>query len=305
MRNSKDKFDKSELQLPFDNTWTVTDTLEINNKGDTTWIKRAEKLFKNVSDINQAYQNDTSINGKLSRNAGFTKKFRWFNTEYRFYESVDKVILSGHPLSEFFNREELTYYFSPDYIKFNKENGADSIKYKILSDSIKKKEDAWILKNITALWIDEFIRLIGPNAGAELSFEALKSKESEFTEVLMENEAQFDSLWTKGILLTKFIGEANATKYKTEADSAVEIAVTKIIVDFKDYSMRMVMPGRLIATNGYVDSTKNLLWPVKSDFYLTDKYEMWAESKTTNLWAWFVSGLFLVFVCAGIMIRKK
>jgi hypothetical protein len=305
MRNSKNKFENSELQVPFDDTWTIRDSLEVNSKGDTTWIKRAIKLFKNVSEINSAYQNDTSINGKMARKVDFSKKFRWFNTEYRFSESVDKLLLSGHPIAEFLNSEELIYFYSPDYIKFNKENGADSIKYKHLSDSIDKKENSWILKNITSLWIEEFTKLIGPDAVSGLSFETLKSRENEFTEILLQNEDQFDSLWTNGILLKKFLGETNALKFKAEADSAVESAVARIIVDFKDYSLRIAMPGRLIATNGYVDSTKNLLWPVKSDFYITDRYEMWAESKTTNLWAWFVSALFLVFVCAGILFRKK
>jgi hypothetical protein len=305
MSSSKNKFDKTELQVPFDNSWKVTDSLEVNSKGDTTWIKKAEKQFKNVADINTAYQNDTSINGKMARKAGFTKTFRWFNTEYRFFESVDKVILTGYPLADFLNSEELTYFYSPDYIKFNKEQGADSIKYRILSDSIGKKEDSWILKNITSLWIEEFSRLIGPDAVSELSLEALKSREDEFTEIVRENEDQFDSLWTKGILLSKFIGETNATKFKTEADSAVETAIERIILNFKDYSVRITMPGRLIATNGYVDSTRSLLWPVKSDFYITDRYEMWAVSKTTNFWAWIVSGLFLIFVFAGILFRKK
>jgi hypothetical protein len=305
MRNSKNKFDKSELQVPFDDTWTITDSLEVNSKGDTTWIKRAEKHFSNIGEINAAYKNDSSINGKMPRKADFTKKFRWFNTEYRFSESVDKLIVSGYPITEFLNSEELTYYYSPDYIKYNKENGADSVKYKILSHSVDKKEDRWILKNVTSLWIEEFTKSIGPDAVSDLSFETLKSRENEFTEILQQNVDQFDSLWSKGLLLKKFIGEANALKFKTQADTAVEIAVKKIIVDFKDYSLRIAMPGRLIATNGFVDSTKSLLWPVKSDFYITDRYVMWAVSKTTNIWAWFVSAMFLVFVCAGILFRKK
>ncbi len=66
----------SELQVPFDNTWTITDSLEVNGKGDTTWIKRAEKLFKNVGEINSAYQNDTSINGKMATKGRFFKKIQ-------------------------------------------------------------------------------------------------------------------------------------------------------------------------------------------------------------------------------------
>ena len=55
------------------------------------------------------------------------------------------------------------------------------------------------------------------------------------------------------------------------------------------------MPGNLTGTNGFIDSSRILLWPVKSDFFLTQKYEMWAESKVPNTWAWVVSGLFVVF----------
>jgi hypothetical protein len=42
---------------------------------------------------------------------------------------------------------------------------------------------------------------------------------------------------------------------------------------------------------------------VKSDYFLTEPYEMWAESKIPNGWAWIVSGLFIVFVIAGVIFR--
>ena len=304
MRNTKNKFEKSELQVPFDSTWNVTDSLEISAKGDTSWVKRAEKFFKNIDEINSAYKKDSSINGKMPRYAAFYRKFRWFNTEYRFSEVVEKLLVSGYPVSNFLNSEELAHYYLPDYIKFNKENGADSIKYRILADSVKKKVDVWVMKNIASLWIEEFARLTGHQAGPELSTEALKSREDEFAEIINENQEKFDSLWDNGILLKKFIGEGNAIKFKTEADSAVSLALSRILVDYKDYSLKIIMPGKLIATNGYIDSSRNILWPVKSDYYLTDRYEMWAESRTPNIWAWFVSGIFLVFVIAGIVIKK-
>jgi hypothetical protein len=63
------------------------------------------------------------------------------------------------------------------------------------------------------------------------------------------------------------------------------------------------MPGKLIGTNGFIDSSQILLWPVKSDYFLTEPYEMWAESKSTNTWAWIVSGLFLAFVLTGVLLR--
>jgi len=65
------------------------------------------------------------------------------------------------------------------------------------------------------------------------------------------------------------------------------------------------MPGKVIGTNGFIDSSQVLLWPVKSDFFITEQYEMWAESKVPNLWAWILSGLFIVFVITGLAIRIK
>jgi len=304
MRNTKNIFNKAELQLPFDSTWKVIDSMEVSSKGDTTWIKRAEKLFKNVEGINLEYKNDSSVNGKMTRFAGFSKKFKWFNTEYRYSESIDKLIPSGYSVRNFLSDEEIAYYYSPDYIKFNKENGVDSIKYNILADSIDKKSERWIVKNVASLWIEEFSRLIGSDAGPELSRESLKSREDELAAIINSDKGIFDSLWTANVLFKKFIGETDAIKFKTEADSAMSVAFEKFLVDIRNYSVRIVMPGRLIATNGYIDSTRDLLWPVKSDFILTDQYEMWAESKTPNVWAWIVSGLFLIFVAMGIYLKK-
>jgi hypothetical protein len=78
---------------------------------------------------------------------------------------------------------------------------------------------------------------------------------------------------------------------------------SNILADFKNYSLRIVMPGKLIGTNGFIDSSGVQLWPVKSDYFLTEPYEMWAESKIPNIWAWIVSGLFLAFVLTGVVRR--
>ncbi len=105
------------------------------------------------------------------------------------------------------------------------------------------------------------------------------------------DENKLDSLWSNGIILRKFIGEANALKFKTEADSAISIVSKNFWVNFKEYSVKISMPGNVIATNGFVDSSKILVWPVKSDYFLTEPYVMWAESKIPNRWAWIVSGI--------------
>ena len=303
IKNGKNNFKESDFQVPLDSTWIVKDSIEINQKGDTTWIKRAVKQFKNVDEINIAYKNDSGANKSYSRNAGFRKRFKWFNSEYRFSERIEKLSAFGYPVKDYLNNEELLFFYSPESLKQEKENGPDSLKYRALSDSVKNKTDKWTIRNFISEWTGEFSRLTEGKAGTDISRESLKAREAELEKIIAENDKKFDSLWANGVILKKFIGETNALRYKSEADSAMKLAENIIINNFKDYSLRIVMPGKLIGTNGFIDSSNTLLWPVKSDYFLNEPYEMWAESKTTNSWAWVVSGLFLAFVLTGVIVR--
>jgi hypothetical protein len=303
MKNTENKFDIHKIQVPFDSSWIVKDSLEFNKKGDTTWVKRAEKLYASIDEINMSYRADSGDNKTVSRRSEFKKRFRWFNTEYRFAEIIERQFTYGYPVSDFLNKEELAYFYSPKDVINKFEQGPDSLKYKALKDTISSKTDKWTIKSAMAEWIGDFSKLAGSKAGSDISFDALKAREDEFVKISMENTDHFDSLWKNGILLKEFIGESNALKFKTEADSSINLVTKKLFVDFHGYSVRIVMPGKLIGTNGLMDSTKVLLWPVKSEYFLTQPYEMWAESKETNKWAWIVSGIFLLFVFAGIIFR--
>jgi hypothetical protein len=303
MRNNENNFEISVLQVPLDTTWKIKDSLEISEKGDTTWIKRAEKLFKNIDEINAAYKADSGANKNFSRQAGFLRKFGWFNTEFRFSETIGKTMSFGYPVKDFMNSEELLYFYSPETVKNEKKNGSDSLKYKALGDTVDVKVEQWTVKNIVSEWIGEFSKLIAMKAGNEIAIGSLKARENELANLIIKSEDKFDSLWSNGIIIKEYLGESNYQKFKSDADTAIEKVSNNIFIDFKNYSVRIVMPGKIIGTNGFIDSSDVLLWPVKSDFFMTEPYEMWAESKTPNRWAWIVSGVFILFVITGIIFR--
>lgn len=305
MKNTENKFETSAIQVPFDSTWIVRDSLELGGSADTLWVKRAEKVFASVDEINRAYRNDSGANKAVSRHAEFSKKFKWFNTQYNFSEIIDKKMKYGYPVSEYLNQEELKWFYSPDNLIEEKKNGPDSLKFRAFSDTLDHKTEKWMMKCLVSEWIGEFTKLAGEKATGEMSAESLKKREDEFVKIVEGAGPKFDSLWTNGFLLKKFIGETNSIKYKAEADSAVHIATDHLFVSFNDYTVRTVMPGKLTGTNGLIDSSGVPLWPVKSEYFLTEPYEMMAESKVPNTWAWIVSGLFLLFVVTGIIIKRK
>jgi hypothetical protein len=303
MKGDPSKFKESDQKVPYDSTWVIKDSLIIESKKDTILFRKAEKLFKNAGEINLSYRNDRGANKGMKRVASFNKKFRWFNTDYRFSEMLEKRMSAGYPISDFLSREELNYYFSPDNVKSEKQNGPDSLKFRRMEDTLSKKSDKWMQKSLVSQWIHDFSGLVKSKAPGELSEAELKKREEEFYNILMKYEKKFDSIWATGVVLKEMIGDANALRFKSEADTALKMIERIITSDFRDYSVKIMMPGKLIGTNGYIDSCEVLLWPVKQDFFLTENYEMWAESKTTNRWAWVITGLFILFVFTGMIIR--
>ena len=305
MRKSDNKFEITDIQVPLDSTWIISDSSEISLKGDTTWIKRAEKIFKNADELNLAYTSDTGCNSYLSRHAWFSKKFRWFNTIYSFSETVGKRFRYGYPVRDYLNDEEQLWFYSPYNSNQAKLAGPDSLKYKALSDSVERRKDEWLLKSIVSEWIGEFSEQIDREPDAVLWLDSLKKGEDRIVKIVQTNDQDLDNLWQSGYILKEFIGESNALNYRTEADSALDIIEDRLFESFAGYSVRISMPGKLTSSNGFVDSSHILLWPVIDEYFLAEDYVMWAESRVPNIWAWIVSGIFVLFVGTGVLIRRN
>jgi len=303
MRNSKENFKTSDLKVPFDSSWTITDSLEISEKGDTTWIKRAVKDFLNTDEINLTYKLDSGLNRAIDRKAELKKTFRWFNTVFRFSETIGSTMKFGYPVKNYLSPDELLYYYSPGSEQQAKQNGPDSLKYRAIVDSISEKTDRWLTESLVSEWIGEFTVLTSGKNGIGIILDSLNNNRNELTKSLEQEGNNFDSLWACGAILNPYIGENGYQRFKTEADTALEKVTSYVTFGFGDYSERISMPGRLTGSNGYADSSHILVWPVKSDYFLTEPYIMWAESKLPNKWAWIVSGLFIIFVATGFIIR--
>jgi hypothetical protein len=306
MRKQDNKFIITDIQVPLDSTWIMSDSCEISNKGDTTWIMRAEKTFKNVEEINLSYRSDTGCNSNFPRYASFNKRFRWFNTIYRFSETIGNRMKYGYPMSGFINEEESRWFHSPDSEKETKMGGADSLRFKALNDSVDNKLEEWTIRCLISEWIGEFSEMLQHIPGNNLSQDTLKANEDYLIDIIMKSENDFDSLWQSGYILREFIGEHDALEFRKEADSALTIITDRFLEDFSNYTVRISLPGRLTETNGFTDNNQMMtIWPVISEYFLTENYEMWAESSVPNRWAWLVSGIFVLFVLTGALIRKN
>lgn len=221
MRNKKNVFKPSSLRVPVDSTWIIMDTIEITKKGekvDTVWIKRAEKEFRNVAEINREYSSDSGSNKTAKRKVLFSRKFKWFNTELRFSENVDRALLYGYPLAEYLNKEELDFYFLPVSISTEKLSGQDSTIYKVLNDTIEKKTKKWLWSCFVSEWIEEFSKLTNGLTSEDLSKASLKKHEKDVIKMIKQDSSKSDSL-----VIIKLMGEENYMRFKKEIDSSTAI----------------------------------------------------------------------------------
>ena len=307
MKNDTPEFLPENFRVPVDSTWTTSTVFKINENQDTTWIYTAEKHFNNTGEINLEYRNDSGANSRLSREAHFSKKFKWFNTIFRFSEVIDQVLTVDCKPSEFLSDEELSYMYLPGEIQDELLAGPDSIYYKTMADTLETKFDRWLLTGLVREWIKSFYDLFGSHPDLKISQEEMLGKESRLVEEFIVDDVDEEEV-VKNVL-----GEEFYARFETEIDSAFSVMDEQLspFWNAREYTMEIHMPGEITGSSGYVRSfdegqdKKGIVWAVQGDFFLGQSYEMWVESKMINAWAWIVTGIFILFVTTGFIIRFK
>ena len=298
MKNSEEKFEPGKYRVPVDSTWQTQIDIEVNEKGDTSWILTAEKHFGNVDEINEEYINDKGSNQDLERKAYFSWSFKWFTTVFRYSETIDKFMTVTCPTSDFLSDEELKFFYLPGNVKAELKNGSDSLKYKVLSDTIDTKSEVWMWTSFVRQWIEIFYDLFGDHPDLSIDKEEMLSKESGFIQQLIDNEESekeedeetlrlleedeealqfFEKEKNKEdaddieLIITSVLGKKFYSTFKTEIDSAGSILETMIepLFSSENYDMEIRMPGKIIVSNGYAKTDTDtetgggILWASK------------------------------------------
>jgi len=290
MKNDKQEISPSAYRVPVDSTWGRSVTMEMREQ-DTVWVFTFEKTFASVDEINAAYKADTGQNRMLRRSAEFTRRFRWFNTFYRFSEKVENTLNTELKAEDFLNEEELKYFYMPSPMFDSLLNSPDSLHYKEIATHMEEKEEEYASRALLNEWAHYYLSL---NPDSAYIYARLDS--------LMEKSLPGMSEDSAFILV---LGEDYYRKHKADIDTAGSMLGKAFDQSFsgKFYTCEIVMPAGLVATNGFVGDDGKISWPVESKHYMSQDYVMWAESKQVNRWAWIVSGIFILFVLAGLVVK--
>ena len=297
LQYSKDELSLDDFRVPVDSTWKLHDSISITDKGDTTWFLLAEKLFKSVDEINKAYLADTGKNSVVPRSASHQLSFKWFTTGWRFAEKCGKSLTHGYPAENFLTPEEIEFRKLPSVIREELLAGPDSLRYKSLNDSLDSHTEIWLIRSFVSEWIGDVSSLCASSGKDTLVAGTLRAHAAKFDESALADDG-FDNT------CAEILGDSIFQKVKPDLDSAMKISEKKFdrSLSFKSYTMKTVLPLKVMASNGYAMPGGEITWPVNGDLFLTDDYIMWAETREVNYWAIFLTTLVLVTV--PLEIRK-
>jgi hypothetical protein len=300
----------TKLPLPVDTTWTVRWEREDSVKKGFTWI--ASKKYTSLTMLAE----DTTLliqPGKIRITIQADRSFRWFYTyihyreTYHRFATVDRV-----PPSAVMTEDEIRRFTAGEK-----------------SDTLKRKVEEWQNRNIADLFFCTLDTLLQGGVSPPVSagmlqahredlFRNLSSKKeideslSEYLPSVKKKDFFQDSTFVmtaKGLeamrrLFVKSLGTESARQLPLNE------AWTKTMVFFYqavekdeggDFENVVTLPGLFLDTNAGEVKGNTATWSFKrpGQLELMD-YEMHAESRVVNTWAFIVSGV--VAVCFLILL---
>jgi hypothetical protein len=303
-------FFAKDYPIPIDSTWNLIVETETTKNGDTVFIYKASKFFESVEQMNLLYANDTSAHKNTERTVTLNKRFRWFYTFLDYQETYPKLFeqpaLINYLDSSQYNYVMLSYKAQRKYLKEH----FDSIDAKQFNDEAEKGLNEWLEFTIINSCMDAIEK-------SAVNIEDWPVSKSEFTikrdsinklidgqlDLFDADDGIFDAVKRvfkiDSVLYHKLERENHFKQFKNKYNLWEDVVLSE------EYSNSVLMPGLIIKTNSKRISDSNQVeWNVGWAKYFTDDYEMKVTSRTINIWAFWVSGGFILIMLITFILKR-
>jgi hypothetical protein len=282
------------------------------DKNDTTkeLTFTARRDFKNAKEMGDQFRFRKSHEWHdLKSSCVLDKKFRWFYTYYNYKEIYSQIkTFDNVPFSKYMTNDEASFWFTgePNMLK-----GLNGIEIREYIGDLENKYNSWFAHN---LWNVEYkalltnYDLLDPKPMSKLRLE--QARDSVFEKNMsfknngeMELEMNqcldnyfktttFSTLWNKK--------ESPMKKFEDTLDSLQFIEYFIPSVKYK-----MMMPGEIIDPKNAITQGDTLVWNLTAYRMVYGDYEITAQSRKANAWAFIVSGLVILLAAGSYFIKLK
>lgn len=281
---------ESHFTLPVDSTWSIS-TAPAGKEGKET-TSTARKRFASIGDLQQLYARAGAQPWQVRIDVGVTKKFRWFYTYYDYRETY-------HAYNPFLLLPKMGYLEEKDLAAWIAAPDSD--------DTWDDRVESWLIAGV----FEEFYQSLLTNAARLhdpiLTPELIAAKKGALRTALVDSLKE-DDLNNLTAACERVLGTSAVRMLKPALDSTYQVIEKKI--EFDDdvrharYRNRVVMPGRVWASNGLAIDSTQVEWPVSAkQFFFTD-YTMWAQSRHANRGMVLLSAGIVVLALAGLLLPR-
>ena len=276
----------------------------IEGTGEITLYTKVSKQANSIDQFSKEIRTEKNKKFLAAPEESLQKEFRWFYTHHTLtcvYKKFDHPI--PVPIDNYFTKEEQRFITQGDMSAYKGFNG---LEISAIFESIEPTLSQWFAHN----WFEIVIGLLQT---LEQDYDRLEAdKEVIFTTYLREGDLDFmlgDTIFNalnNFYNTTRFyeLAVANAELFEKERDYYESIFK---LLHYIIISYELVIPGKLLTTNAHVINADTLAWKVNGIRMLTDDYLLTATYRTTNRWAFALTGIILLTAIGSIflLIRQR
>ena len=281
-------------------------------KGDTTknLIVTARHNFTNAPEMGEKFRFRKSYEWhNIKTMSSLKKKFRWFYTYYTYKEVYPKIkTFDNVPFSAYMTSDEASFWFTgkPDLLK-----GMNGVEIREYIGDLENKYNSWFTHN---LWNIEYKALLAnydlldPKPVSKKRLE--QARDSVFKKNMTFNkngemELEMDKCLDNYYKTTAFSTfwdkkESPMKKFEDNLDSLEFIKYFTTSIDYK-----LLLPGKIIEPDNAVVHGDTLVWRLTAYRMVTSDYEITAQSRKVNLWAFILSGLIVVIAIGSYFVKLR
>ena len=276
----------SAFPIPVDPSWTTE--WKKTGKDSPKYEYIARKHFATPEQLSSEYSTrpDTSL---LKIRVDVKKRFEWFYT-YIKYEEIYDLDNPFHkiPISDFLSEEEIDSY----------RRGVDD-------DSIKARVDKWFMRNIFEDYFADAVKSLEKKNDPSLPASLLIEKKELLYNVTMNDSGpqNVDDLLR---ILEKIMNTKAVNSLRDEFDKLwqdTEAKLSRLSDADGSYTNSVELPGLILDTNSDKIEGSRISWKFASDQLRIGEYMMKAESRVTNVWAFIITGILVVFIIFLIVLK--
>ena len=287
---------KTDLPYPVDSNWVkefVRDTAD-----STAFICTYTRTFRNDEELNNEIHGDTGWRSQISRDLEISKRFMFFYsfiTYKQIYKAVNPFEEDYH---EYLSKEDILW-ISKFKIPQNKK---DSIRDDTAGARLFRYWTDAVVNDMVEDLEEGLSKLDGPgliNFDPSLYRNRMAANIDHWTNVKFTDAIDSLAVWSgnPGVSVLQHIDPPVFRDLNNFVD-----LIDNLLFSQK-YTLEAEMPGLITETNATIMHGNTVSWDVHSLSFYFEDYEMLAESRVMNYWAFVLSGIIVLLLLVAVIVK--